>query len=363
MRFLLCALAALDAAVATAGPVGYTDIRTVNVDSSSLVYDPVSRLLYASTPNGITTINPSTGAVGATYSIGSTPGQLEVGASGGVVYSVTSSSVVAFNTTTNTASAPITFGSAYQPVAFAVSPTNSNVFAVATNNPSVSPGTSGIYIYNNGVQTAAQPTYAASSLTFGSTGSTLYSYNDFTSAWSFATYSVGANSLTAVSSQATAITGVDGLTYNTGRIFSDNGVTLNAATESFLGLFDQGDLGSGSTSALVDGVNGRGYGLFYYGVYEAWSIDFLTVNNNPNSLSDTFLERVIFPSGTGVSSMTEYGNPASGVNGLAVDVGGDQVWLFDAPAVPEPSEVLLTGLALTALAIFRLRRHLATVVA
>ena len=61
-------------------------MTTVSLQAAGMVYDPVTNLLYASSGNTITVINPYTATIVTSYAVGNDPGQLVIGASGGVIY-------------------------------------------------------------------------------------------------------------------------------------------------------------------------------------------------------------------------------------------------------------------------------------
>src|SRR5690348_501631 len=70
-------------ALALSVAAGADDIRQVDLQTKDIVYDPVTKKIYASVPgtggtraNSITTIDPVTGAIGPSVFIGSEPGRL-----------------------------------------------------------------------------------------------------------------------------------------------------------------------------------------------------------------------------------------------------------------------------------------------
>ena len=173
MRFPTLALAILFL-LSEAARADFLSHSTVSLTANSIVFDPATQLLYASTSSGITAINPTTGAIVGSYAVGNNPGQLVIGASGGVIYAQLGTqisgqnAVLPFNTITHTAGSPILIAAPNTVTSMSVSPVNSNVIAIATTNPNFSPGFAGVTVYNNGTAGPINNSVTANNITFSS---------------------------------------------------------------------------------------------------------------------------------------------------------------------------------------------------
>ena len=242
----------------TASAADSTFVRRIPVTANDLVYDAVSKKLYASVPssagaggNSITPIDPATGGVGAPVFIGSEPGRLAVSDDGKYLYAYLegATAVRRFDLTTQTPGLQFALRSTptsapYAPYDFAVLPGKSESLAVSVNST--------VAVYDDNVRraTAVNSIYNSPYVEFGA-ADTLYGVGS-----SLYKISVAAGGATLTSS--TTISGGGDFRVAGGRVYMPTGQVYDAATGALQGTFP--DLSSYSGSAalvLPDTAAGR----------------------------------------------------------------------------------------------------------
>ncbi|CAN5273869.1 hypothetical protein BH11PLA2_BH11PLA2_12780 [soil metagenome] len=299
--------------------------------------------------NTFTSITPTTGAIGSSYSIAGTAGKVKTGAAG-MLYSYNTANVVPFSTSTFLGSTPITVAANREILDIAVAPDNAARFAMTIREPGTA-NYGGIYHYTSGVQTAALPTGIGGSIAYGATGSRLYSLDNLTSGYGYYRYDLAATSISQASVQSTSIQAVDAITFNAGRTVTVGGEVLNAETGATLGHVDPSNMGPGTAQAILfDAANNRGFGVYYNSFFARYELHAYTINNDTNSFTWSQLGSTkAFPSFTSVDNLV-----LAGPNRLAVTVG-TQIWIMDVTPVPEPSAMMAAGVVM-AFVFFRRKR-------
>ena len=238
-----------------------TFVRRIPLPVSDLVYDSVSKRLYASVPSGggaggnsITPVDPATGALGTPVFIGSEPGKLAISDDGKYLYTFLqgATAIRRFDLTTQTAglqfvvrnnptSAPLT---AFD---LAVLPGSPESLAVSTDST--------VAVYDNDVRRSSAVTSVSSPyIEFSTAADTLYgvaaSYSRL--------YRISLTAGGAALASSTALTGGGDFRVAGGRIYLPTGQVYDAASGTLQGTFP--DLsGYGGTAVLPDPAAGRVY--------------------------------------------------------------------------------------------------------
>src|SRR5215470_4237913 len=166
-------------------------IRTINISVNEMVYDPISKKIYATVPssagangNSVTVIDPMTANVGPSIFIGSEPNKLAISDDGKYLYVGLDGAAAArrFNIQTLTPEIQFTlgndtFGGPLLATDIAVMPGCSETVLVARGGSSSSGGT--IAVYDNGVRRGpANPTENFSgAIAFGTSPVTVFTFN------------------------------------------------------------------------------------------------------------------------------------------------------------------------------------------
>jgi hypothetical protein len=236
------------------------NITVLDLPANDLVWDPFAQLIYASLPssegptgNSIAVINPSTGAVTATFFAGSEPTKLALDSTSKYLYVGLNGngSIQRLNLPSFTPDIDIPLGHPQNgapniAAAIAVSPANSHTIAtVITQNECC--GQSGtLEFFTDSTKLANSVTTRQINQVDFASGTTLFGYFP--------------DNLTQVAVTATGGTvtqTVDGLVtgntfqYSGGLIFSSNGQEFNPATGLLLGTYDVGNPCCGSGSQLL----------------------------------------------------------------------------------------------------------------
>jgi hypothetical protein len=167
--------------------------RSLALAANDLVYDPLDGMIYASVPasagkigNSLAEIDPVSGMLVATFSMGATPGKLAVSDDGQYVYAglTNDPSVVRFSVPNQAVNLTIPLGSdSFFGPRFAedieVAPGNPNAVAVSLEYHGVSPRNAGVAVYVDDVRLPVA-TGGSNSLAFGPSANFLYGYNNET---------------------------------------------------------------------------------------------------------------------------------------------------------------------------------------
>ncbi|GAC1654166.1 MAG: hypothetical protein NVS4B3_17890 [Gemmatimonadaceae bacterium] len=253
--------------------VGITSVTTVAMLVNDLVYDPSRQRLYASVAqtdptraNTIARINPATGIVEATLSVGSDPGRLALSGDGLYLYVGLrgAGSVIRVDLGTFTVGLQFSLGNdpnlgARYVEEMAVLPGTSTSVAVSRRYVNVSPTSAGAAIYDNGVaRTTATPDYEIDDeIAFGASANTLYSIDNETTGGTFRRLAVAASGLTSTSSVNGLVQSFGVLMrYANGRLYLTNGQVIDPVAGTTAGRCT-----TGSTWGAVqpDSANSRAF--------------------------------------------------------------------------------------------------------
>jgi hypothetical protein len=237
-----------------------TFFRTVPLPANDLVYSSATGALYASVPsvagvergNTITKINPATGALDSSVSIGSEPSRLALSSDAGTLYAKldgTGNAIRRFDIPSQTAGAQFSPGSEFQYYIedMDVMPGNPQTIAIAGRNNRIA-------VFDNGVRRASNFTfgvYNVNSIEF-SDASTVYGYERESSRAGFVQFDVSGSVVTGVNLGTNLINFPSEIKYFDGRIYSSFGRVLDPVTKNLVGTFN-----ANGTAMTVDAAAKR----------------------------------------------------------------------------------------------------------
>ncbi|MCA1566811.1 MAG: hypothetical protein LC803_14435 [Acidobacteria bacterium] len=245
-----------------------TVVNKVNLPANDLAIDATTETLYASVPstaggtagNSITSVNPKTGAIGASTFVGSEPGKLAISDDGQVLYVNLegAKAVRRFDTATRTPGVQFGVG-ADKPADMEVVPGSPQSLVVARGSASGF-NSGAVAVYDNGVQrpnTSSGGVFFIGSIEFGASPSTLYGYNNSSGA-ELVKFELDASGVKSISTMNNLLTGGGGggIEFAGGRLYSGGGRVVDPEAKTLLGRFN-----SGGTAFLVDQTLGRAFYL------------------------------------------------------------------------------------------------------
>jgi hypothetical protein len=154
-------------------------------------------------------------------------------------------------------------------------PGDAGSVAVSQMNPNSSPRHLGVCLYDDGVKRArcTQGHTGSNSIEFGETGSVLYGYNNETTDFGFRTIGVLGDGLQELRSTGGLINSFyTRIHYASGRVYSNNGVVIDAERHVRVGTFG----GGLANDALPDPVLGRVFAVYGDGTLTAWDMNTFT---------------------------------------------------------------------------------------
>ncbi|RJG03904.1 hypothetical protein D3878_21820 [Noviherbaspirillum sedimenti] len=214
--------------------------RRIDLHHTDLVYDTSRDVYYAAIPssvvgngNSIAVINPSTGAVSYSAAIGSDPYTLAIAADNSYLYVGLNGAgqVVKLSLPHLAEISRVSLGTASMGTLFAdriaVSPANSNLFAVSLRYQGVSPRHAGVILIN-GTTIAPNKTQdhtGSNLIAFDSNGTILYGYNNETTEFGLRKIAVNSNGLTEMTVVNTnGSFGIDNLYFYNGDLYLSGSV-------------------------------------------------------------------------------------------------------------------------------------------
>jgi len=222
------------------------DIWHIELETTSLIADPVSETIFASVPgrevvigNSIVPIDSAKGTLGTAVFVGSEPGALAISDDGTTLY-VSLDGAFAIrrvDLTTMTAGLQFSLGSDsyYGPnraVDIAIQPGDPEIIAVSTAR------NGGVVIYDNGVQRANATQGNAYRIDFSDSADTLYGYNDSSTEHGFRELRVDSDGVTELYVWSDIIRGFDlDIEYADGRIYATDGTTVNPLGPTVMGKY------------------------------------------------------------------------------------------------------------------------------
>src|SRR5262245_7603411 len=243
------------------------DIRTISLQVNDMVYDPYSRLIYASVPsaagmngNSIVLIDPVTANVGPYIFIGSEPNKLALTDDGKYLYVGLDgvAGVRRFNLATRAPDPIFQLGSdpffgLYYPEDMEARPGRPDEVAVSLKRLGVSPRHGGVALYVNGVKrpNMTQDHTGSNVIEFCSSTASLYGYNNETTEFGFRRISVSDSGLKEVDVVRDFFSGFGGdFRCSGGMGYTNSGRAFDPVTKTLAGSFNLSS-GGGFFSALV----------------------------------------------------------------------------------------------------------------
>ena len=231
-------------------------ITVLNLTANHLVWEPYSRLIYASVPsaagangNTITVIDPYAGTVGASTPVGSEPDRVAVSDDGQFLYSGLdgSNSVERLRLPSLTPDLNIPLGSDPRAGPFIALylealPGVPHSFAVTRGTPGSSPEAFGVAVFDDAVQrphVSSVGSYPVmDSLQFGSSASTLYAFDNEDTNFTLYRLAVDSTGLT-IAQQVNNLTQVftREIHYDGGLIYFDSGQVVDSQSFTLVGSF------------------------------------------------------------------------------------------------------------------------------
>jgi DNA-binding beta-propeller fold protein YncE len=240
---------------------------TVDLAANDIVYDPVRERIWASVPgsdpargNSVTPIDPATGALGTSISVGSEPGPLAISDDGTYLYVGLRGAplVVRLNIATGARDLDIDMGSGFlgdlRAEDLVVLPGFPRTLAVSRRNTCCSPRHEGVAIYDDGTRrpSTTQGHTGSNRITRTATAARLFGYNNETTEFGVRTIAVTPSGLVEAAVRGGVVSGfgVD-VAYDGGLVYATTGALVDPENLTLLGTFP--------TSGLLapDASNGR----------------------------------------------------------------------------------------------------------
>jgi hypothetical protein len=243
--------------VVPASPTIGTPI-TVALAANDIAYDRTRGRIWASVPgsdpqrgNTVTAIDPTTGVIGASISVGSEPGPLAISDDGAYLYVGLGGAplVVRVNLATGARDIDLDMGSGslgdQRAEDLVVVPGLSRTLAVSIRNTCCSPRHMGVAIYDDGTRRSlmTQGHTGSDRITRTASATRLFGYNNETTEFGARTIAVTAAGLVEESVRGGVIGGfgVD-IKYDGGLVYATTGALVDPETISLLGTFPTGGL-------------------------------------------------------------------------------------------------------------------------
>jgi len=284
-------------------------VTVLDLPANDIVWDPFAQRIYASLPssygangNSIAVINPSTGAVAGYHFAGSEPTQLALDSTSKFLYVGLNGdgSIQRLNLPGFTDDIVIGLGNNSDgpnlAAAIAVSPTNSDLIAVAVSDNSCCSASAGpLQFFTNATKLADSVTSPeASQISFAS-GTTLYGYYSDT----VSEVTVSSTGGTLTQQWNNLVTG-NTFQYSGGLIFGGSGEEFNPVTGLLQGTFDVGSTCCSAAQVLPDSAIDRAFALAQTPFFSSFGITSYNLSqftplavaslaefgSNPNSTSD-----------------------------------------------------------------------------
>jgi autotransporter-associated beta strand protein len=265
----------------------------VGLTTNDLVYDPVSRLILASTSSGggsLTTINPVAGTVGTSYVIGGSPGALVIADDGSYIHAVVDdgTAVQRFNMQTHTGDLKFVMpgqGTQYPRKVrnlYAI-PERPDSVLLARYYPGLSPPADGTWVYSSGVALPDHVGEGAGTggpdiIAINEIGDCAYGYQNSVSSFGFWSMGIDNNGVHGTGGFAWGgmLSGfnVGRIAAAKGKLFTDRGEIKDLATAASLGSF------AGAGNFLLSANEDRLYSVSYENsteVLRAYDLDTLAL--------------------------------------------------------------------------------------
>ncbi|HVK04975.1 MAG TPA: hypothetical protein VM490_15970 [Armatimonadaceae bacterium] len=257
-------------------------VRKVTLATNDLVWDPITRRIWASVPDragearggSVTAIDPETGAIGDSFRVGSNPNKLARARGGGDSRALWvgvdgERALRRFDLGSRTSGPLYSLGREEGRGSFVaedieVMPGSPESVAVARRNLERSPRHEGVAIYDNGAPRSLKtPGFVPGSnaLAFGAAAGKLYGIDNETPEFGYRRMEVGAQGVQIVSTHGDVFAGLGAdIAFDDGRLYHTSGRVISPDTRAVLGTFPE--IGEG---ALVLPDSARGYVYFLTG--------------------------------------------------------------------------------------------------
>lgn len=254
--------------------------KTINtLVTNHLVYDSTRQRVYASVPsragargNSIAVIDPSTSQIESLIPVGSEPNVLAISKDARYLYVGLdgAGAVRRVDLDTKTAGLQFALGSdsffgPYYAEDMSVMPGSPETVAISLRYSGVSPKHAGVGVWDNGVRRANMtPSHTGSNtIEFSDSPDTLYGFNNETTEYGFRRMKVDATGVSTVSTLTNVLTGfATRITFDSGRVYSTDGVSLDPVAGRRLGRFAGISYSSG---VIGDTASGKVYFARYDG--------------------------------------------------------------------------------------------------
>ena len=246
----------------------YSGIRTLELLTNEIIYDPMRQRIYASVPsivgpglgNTITTINPWTGEIESAVFVGSEPSALALSDDGQYLYVGLNGAAAIRRLHLPSQTPGLQFALGFDPTFGAfladdieVLPGNPNAVAV-TRSLRGTTSSGGLAVYDDGVMRPNTLTWAFESvdrIEFSESADLLYGYNHSSTEFGFRRIAVDANGVTVIDSTRDLIFGFyEDFDYHAGLVYATTGEVVDPDTLTQVGVFP--------TSGPVEADAGRG---------------------------------------------------------------------------------------------------------
>jgi sugar lactone lactonase YvrE len=241
-----------------------TFVKRVDLTTNDLVYNQSTQAIYASVPsvagangNSITKIDPQTGAMGQSVSVGSEPNKLALADDGTTLHvSLDGAGAIRrVNASTMVAGPQFTWSNSGQhPYEMLAVPGRPN--SVATSD-GVAIG-NGVAIYDDGVQRPNMSrgnAYSIDAIAFGADATRLYGTDNISSGFEFVQFAISASGVAPIVKTNNMVGGVSRLKFSNGLLYGSSGKVIDPEALKLMGTFQ----GSGffGNSMVVDQTLGR----------------------------------------------------------------------------------------------------------
>lgn len=225
----------------------------ISLATNDIIYDPKTKLIYASTPGSpgtITPIDPLTGTIGTAIPVGNEPTKLALSYDGQYLYVgfEGEGAVQRVDLITQTAGLKFSLGSdpffgPYYVEDLEVLPGSPQSIAISRKYKGVSPKHAGVVIFDNGVhRSTITPVHTGSNvIEFSQTASTLYGYNNESTEFGFRRMAVDASGVTVTdvftSFMGDLINGTVDIKFHAGFIYTTSGRKIDPQTRTIAGIY------------------------------------------------------------------------------------------------------------------------------
>ncbi len=225
-------------ATGRADNIAPTSVKHVNLITRELLYEPVSKKIYASVPgnagpggNSVVAIDPLTAEVSAPIPVGSEPGHMAASDDGKYLYvALDTGDIRRVDLTTRKPAGLFHTGGIRQ---LEVLPGQHDILIVSRGGGAGMGD--GVAILDNGAMRPKTGSPNSFARTFGNR---VHTYQNEISSWDFSTYAVDATGLNGRANTASLLFGNCHLLGDgNGRVFTDNGQVVDPETQRILGRF------------------------------------------------------------------------------------------------------------------------------